>query len=107
MAQKNLKLSTLFDYYSPLLGQKHREAVEYYYNDDLSLSEIAEIMGMTRQGARSLIKSGEEKLFEFEDKLKLSEKFAKIDKACDELNKMFDSNAAALEIVKEIQSEVQ
>lgn len=107
MAEKNLRISTLLDYYAPLLGEKSREAVEYYYNDDLSLSEIAEIMSMTRQGARSLIKSGEEKLFEFEKALGLSERFAEIDLLCGRLSALCAGNTEAEEIIKEIQSEIQ
>lgn len=44
MAQKDLWVSELLDYYSALLDEKHRNAVEYYYNDDLSLAEIGELV---------------------------------------------------------------
>ena len=49
---KNLEISYLLDFYSEMLTQKQREVIEYYYNDDLSLSEIAMNEGITRQGVR-------------------------------------------------------
>lgn len=68
---KNFEVSTLLDYYGMLLTDKQREAVEYYYNDDLSLGEIAENLDISRQGVRDSIKRAEAILFEAEDKLRL------------------------------------
>ena len=50
---KNLEISFLLDFYGEMLTQKQREVIEYYYNDDLSLAEIADNEGITRQGAVS------------------------------------------------------
>ena len=47
--EKNLNVSILLDFYGAMLTEKQREAVEYYYNDDLSLSEIADNQGISRQ----------------------------------------------------------
>ena len=47
---KNLEISFLLDFYGEMLTQKQREVIEYYYNDDLSLAEIADNEGITRQG---------------------------------------------------------
>ena len=52
-----------------MLTQKQYEVIDYYYNEDLSLSEIAENEGITRQAVRDIIKKGERKLFEYEEKL--------------------------------------
>ena len=49
MAEKDLSLTILFDIYGGLLSANEKDAFEYYYCDDLSLSEIAEIMKMTRK----------------------------------------------------------
>ncbi len=68
---KNFEVSALLDYYGTLLTDKQREAVEYYYNDDLSLGEIAENLNISRQGVRDSIKRGELVLFEAEEKLGL------------------------------------
>ena len=57
---KNLEISYLLDFYGDVLTEKQRDVMEQYYNDDLSLSEIADNFGITRQGVRDAIKRGEE-----------------------------------------------
>ena len=66
---KNLELSYLLDFYGEVLTQRQRDVMEQYYNDDLSLSEIAENFGITRQGVRDAIKHGEATLTDLEEKL--------------------------------------
>ena len=61
--EKNLNVSILLDFYGAMLTEKQREAVEYYYNDDLSLSEIADNQGISRQGVRDAINRAEALLF--------------------------------------------
>lgn len=56
MFEKNLELGYLLDFYGELLSEHRREAMNYYYNDDMSLAEIASVLGITRQGVRDLIK---------------------------------------------------
>lgn len=72
---KNTEISLLFDFYGQLLSQKQHEAVSLYYNDDLSLSEVSEVMGITRQGVRDLVKRSEAELYEYENKLGLYKRF--------------------------------
>ena len=72
---KNLEISYLLDFYSEMLTQKQREVIEYYYNDDLSLSEIAMNEGITRQGVRDSIKRAETQLLEMEERLGLCKRF--------------------------------
>ena len=62
---KDLSVSALLDFYGPFT-EKQRELFDLYYNEDLSLSEIAEHAGITRQGVRDLIKRGELQLKKFE-----------------------------------------
>lgn len=76
--EKNLELSLLCDIYGALLSQKQREALDLYYNEDLSLSEIATQVGISRQGVRDQIKHGEKLLLEFEENLGLLEKESKL-----------------------------
>ncbi len=64
---KDLNLSTLLDFYGPFLSQKQRNLLHHYYNEDLSLSEIAENESITRQGVRDIIKRGEIQLKKYED----------------------------------------
>ena len=59
----------LWEIYGSLLTDKQNEYIDYYYNQDLSLSEIAENDSITRQAVRDIIKKGERKLFEYEEKL--------------------------------------
>ena len=53
---KNLEISFLLDFYGDMLTDKQRDVVELYYNEDLSLAEIAAHSGITRQGVRDSIK---------------------------------------------------
>ena len=65
MAQKNLEISALYDIYGSLLPEKQQLALDYYYNEDLSLSEIAEPDGNTRQSVYAVVKKVKEKLAKF------------------------------------------
>ena len=59
---KDLHITFLLDFYGDMLTDKQREVVECYYNEDLSLAEIAEVKGITRQGVRDAIKRAEQQL---------------------------------------------
>ena len=63
---KDLYICTLLDFYGPFLSEKQRNLLHHYYNEDLSLSEIAENESITRQGVRDLIKRGELQLKRYE-----------------------------------------
>lgn len=76
---KNLEISFLLDFYGDMLTDKQRDVVELYYNEDLSLAEIAEHSGITRQGVRDSIKRAEGQLLEYEDRLHLAARFRKIE----------------------------
>jgi predicted DNA-binding protein YlxM (UPF0122 family) len=67
-------MSMLYDYYGGLLGERQREIFSLYHEDDLSLSEIAETIGITRQGVHDALKKAESALAEYEDKLGLVER---------------------------------
>lgn len=73
--EKNIEISLLFDFYGQLLKQQQQQAISLYYNDDLSLSEIASDLGITRQGVRDCIKRGETQLLTYEEKLGLMKRF--------------------------------
>ena len=66
---KDFEMGYLLDFYGEVLTPKQREMLNQYYNDDLSLSEIGENFGITRQGARDAIKHGEPTLKELEEKV--------------------------------------
>ena len=87
---KNLEISTLLDYYGMLLTDKQRETVEYYYDDDLSLGEIAENTGISRQGVRDSIKRSETILLEAEEKLGLIKKSEMLKNSIEKIRKDID-----------------
>ena len=66
---KDLNIIMLLDLYGEVLTEKQRDVIELYYNEDLSLAEIAQNLGITRQGVRDSIKRGEAVLLDMEAKL--------------------------------------
>ena len=90
--EKNVKVSILCELYGKLLTEKQYEFLNDYYNNDLSLSEIAENNKITRQAVRDNIKKGEKKLFEYEEKLSFMKRMfnqeKKIEKVLSELTKI-------------------
>lgn len=92
--EKNIEVSLLFDFYGELLKPSGKKAINLYYNEDLSLAEVAAEMGITRQGVRDNIKRSEQQLFEFEEKLGLYRQFSTLEQGLDEIS------ALALEIKK-------
>ena len=83
---KDLNIALLLDFYGEMLTEKQRDMVELYYDEDLSLGEIAETVKITRQGVRDSIKRGEQQLFELEKKLGLVEKFMKYSELLDNID---------------------
>lgn len=69
---KELQVSGLLDDYGALLGDKQRDLLELYYDEDLSLSEIAELKGMTRQGVSDSIRRARVELEQMEAALGLA-----------------------------------
>jgi predicted DNA-binding protein YlxM (UPF0122 family) len=66
----------LFDFYGELLTEKQREYFHLHYNEDMSLAEIAQSEGISRQGVWDIIRRGEESLRRFEEKTSLVARFA-------------------------------
>ena len=83
--EKNIEVSLLFDFYGELLKPSGWQAIDLYYNDDLSLAEIAAQTGITRQGVRDSIKRCEQQLFDFEKKLGLFRQFQTLRQGLDEI----------------------
>lgn len=82
---KNLEIPFLLDFYGEMLTQKQHDFLIYYYEEDLSLSEIAENEGITRQGVRDSIKRAEAQLFDMEERLGLAKRFNEMKKGIDEI----------------------
>lgn len=82
---KNLNIAFLLDFYGDILTPKQYNVIDLYYNEDLSLAEISEHCGITRQGVRDSIKRGEAILTEMEQKLKLASRFTKFHSAVEQI----------------------
>ena len=87
---ENTEVTVLLDYYGEMLTPKQRTFLDYYYNDDLSLAEIAENEGITRQGVRDSIKRAENLLSDMENKLGYCRKFGEIMRSVDEISSLAD-----------------
>ncbi len=85
MFEKDLTLGYLLDFYGELLPERKRSVVDMYYNEDLSLAEIAEQIGISRQGVRDIVKKAEEELLFYEEKLKLASKLQCAEQRAEEL----------------------
>ena len=83
--EKNVEISMLCQTYGNLLTKKQLEILIDYYDNDLSLSEIAENHNITRQAVRDNKKKGEKKLFEYEEKLKIMKRTLKREKKIEEI----------------------
>ncbi len=95
--EKNVKVSMLCQIYGKMLTKKQYDIITDYYNNDLSLSEIAENNNITRQAVRDIIKKGENKLFDLEEKLTFMERTLKQEKQLEqilqELSKIEDTSS--------------
>ena len=72
--ENSIVISVLLETYGKLLTEKQYNLLDDYYNNDLSLAEIAENENITRQAVRDNLKKGENKLFEYEEKLGIMKK---------------------------------
>ncbi len=89
--EKNIEISILSQIYKDILTEKQFEILDQYYNNDYSLSEIAENYNITRQAVRDNIKSGEAKLYDLEHKLGLMKKSEKQQKIVEDIITKLDN----------------
>ena len=99
MKNQAYRMALLYDFYGDMLTDRQKEFYDLYYNEDLSLAEIAENYGITRQGVRDVIVRAEAVLTELEDKTgiikrfhKMQGQFAQIQEAVDAIAKRNDQN---------------
>ena len=78
MKNQTFRMTMLFDFYGELLTDRQKEFYDLYYNEDLSLSEIAENYGISRQGVRDVIVRAEAYMTEIEDKTGLVKRFMQL-----------------------------
>ena len=72
--EEKVRISILLEIYGNLLTEKQNEFMNYYYNKDLSLSEIADNENITRQAVRTILVKSKKKLEEYEEKLEFARK---------------------------------
>ncbi|MDR3349880.1 MAG: YlxM family DNA-binding protein [Acidaminococcales bacterium] len=77
MIEQMLKVTLLYDFYGGLLTERQRKCIEQHYFDDLSLSEVAENFGVSRQAVHDIIKRAVETMNDFENKLGLAGRCSK------------------------------
>lgn len=108
---KNLKISYLLDFYGKLFSEKQQEILEMYFQEDMSLSEIADITGITRQGVYDNIKRCEKEILSLESKLNLMNRFYEISSFLDMLDAKLSSEGGLSHIdaekIKETISEIR
>ena len=90
MAKDFERINILMDFYGDMLTERQRTFLTYYYVADLSLSEIAENEGITRQGVRDSIKRAESQLFEMEERLGHAKRFEEVQEGFDEILECVD-----------------
>lgn len=98
---KYFKMSYLIDIYSSLLTNKQQQVLNLHYSDDLSLSEIATILEISRQAVYDLLNRGEKIILKYDDKLKLLDKYEKNLYLLNELAKK-TRDESSLEIINSI-----
>ena len=86
--EKKFIYSILYDYYNALLKDNQATIIDLYYNQDYSLSEIAEEMNISRQGVHDALKRAEKSLMEYEEKIKLFYKYEKYQEAAENIIKL-------------------
>ena len=89
--EKKVEISILLEIYGKLLTEKQSEYMNYYYNEDLSLSEIAENDGITRQAVMRILQTSTKKLEEYEEKLQIMNKQKQIKENIEKLKNRINS----------------
>lgn len=89
---KNVNISLLIDFYGDMLSDKQREAMELYYNEDLSLAEVADITGLTRPGVRDRLVKSEGILRNLEEKLGLLKRFEEMSEEIDLISRELEEH---------------
>ena len=96
--EKNVTVSILLDIYGKTLTEKQQDVLDLYYNENLSLAEIAEEIGISRQGVRELIKKAGEELTFYEEKLGLAKRFQQAQEQAEHLISLMEQSGVAGEV---------
>ena len=109
--EKQVKIALLLDLYGNLLTEKQYNLLNDYYNNDFSLSEIAENEGITRQAVRDNLLKGENNLLEYDEKLSMLKKKTRnqniLDDSIEELNSIINNKKIDSEAIKKIKNVIK
>ncbi len=106
------EMGMLMDFYGSLLTRNTLDVMDMYYSQDMSLAEIGEALGISRQGAHSFITKGKQQLLEFESKLGMYGRFRKIKTALEDIQadlSLIDTEAVSgyeKELVEHMRSKI-
>lgn len=90
--EKIVKVAQLYDMYGSLLNEKQRDVINCYYNEDLSLQEIADNDGRSKQAISDMINRSVDKLFEFENELSLLKSKTELKASLFEIRELIESS---------------
>ncbi|MBR5743264.1 MAG: YlxM family DNA-binding protein [Clostridia bacterium] len=93
MKSNAVEMGLLYDFYGDMLTEKQKQIFDLYHNEDLSLAEIAEITGITRQGVRDSVVRSEAALRSMEEKTGLIARFREMEKKREEIHLLVDEFA--------------
>lgn len=105
--EKNVEISVLCQLYGKVLTEKQYEVLNDYYNNDLSLSEIAENNNITRQAVRDIIKKSENKLYELEKSISLMKKILDEERIVTKINNQLNEIENLTSSDKKVKSKIQ
>ena len=95
LLEKTNRINMLFDFYGPLLTEKQRTFLTYYFHDDFSLGEIAAEFNISRQAVYEHLKRAEQTLEDYEAKLNLLAKHERRKQLADEIGRLLDEQGAS------------
>lgn len=107
-----IRLNSLYDYYGKLLTDNQRQAFYYYYRMDYSLSEIAQVIGISKQGVSDNLKRATKELEHFEENLGLLEKSTNINAYLEDIKSIVskedsEANAEISNLLRKIAEELE
>jgi predicted DNA-binding protein YlxM (UPF0122 family) len=103
MFEKDMTVGLLLDFYGEILTEHKRNILDMYYNEDFSLAEIAEEIGISRQGVRDAIVKASNELRFYEEKLGLANRFAEMKASAEKIRRISEGLSLPEELTREIE----
>lgn len=105
--EKFFIMSYLIDIYSPLLTNRQSEVLNMFYSENLSISEIAKVINISRQGVYDMLKRGEKIIYSYDSKLKLFEKYKENLSKIEEIEDILDKEKATSKKLTKLLSDIK